>query len=72
VIVVVPAFIPVTLPDASIVPFNVLLLAQVPPPASVSAVTLPIHTDNVPAMFEGSGLTVTTVVAWQLDGAGPV
>jgi hypothetical protein len=48
--------------DEPMVAMAVLLLVQVPPPASVRVVVEPIQTVAVPLMAEGSGLTVTDFV----------
>lgn len=42
-----------------------VLVVQVPPPASVSAVVDPTQTTAVPVIVEGKGLTVTTAVVVQ-------
>ena len=59
----VPAATPVTTPVVLIVATEVLLLLHVPPAvASVKLVVNPIHTDAVPVMVAGKGLTVAVVV----------
>ena len=64
VIVDVPPDLPKTIPvPAPIVATDVLLLLQVPPPASLNAVVKPAQTTVVPVIAEGFGFTVTTVVA---------
>jgi hypothetical protein len=64
VIPAVPADTPVTTPvPETIVATPVLLLAQVPPPASLNAVVNPAQTVGVPDIADGSGLTVLTAVA---------
>ena len=62
--IAVPAEIPVTLPDASIVPVAVLPLLQVPPGvASLSGIVWPLHTISGPVMDKGDWFTVTICVA---------
>lgn len=58
----VPAIPPVTTPVVALIEaIVVLLLLQVPVPvASVNVVVKPEHTDNIPEMLTGDGLTVTT------------
>ena len=57
---------PVTRPVAEpIVAINVLLLAHVPPPASLSVTVDPRHTSVGPKITDGNGFTVTTVVMMQ-------
>ena len=52
--------------DTPTVATEVLLLIHVPPAvASLNVVDDPIHTDVVPVMAAGSGLTVTTLVTKQ-------
>ena len=64
VIVAVPAETPVTTPVPLIVATAALLLLQgTPVVASVSDVVPPAHTDNVPVIGAGSGVTVSTAVA---------
>ena len=54
---------PVTTPDASIKATPVLLLAHAPPAvASLTTVTLLWHTDSVPLIADGNGLTVVVTV----------
>lgn len=56
-----PEISPLTTPDPEpTVATEVLLLLQVPPPASLSEVDEPIHTLFTPEMAAGNGLTVTT------------
>ena len=65
-IVVVPAAMPVTLPEASKVANDVAVLLHVPPVAtSVSGVLLAAHTVDAPDMVpaSGNGLTVNVCVA---------
>ena len=63
VIVDVPGVPPVTKPEADpIVATTVLLLIHVPPPASLKVVDRPEHTDVVPVIADGNGLTVATFV----------
>ena len=69
--VVVPAAIPVTVPEAFTVPDVTLVLLHAPPPVtSVSTVIAPpAHTTTIPVIaagFMGNGFTVTTVVAARL------
>jgi hypothetical protein len=47
------------------VAMDVLLLVQVPPPASLKVLVRPTQTLKVPEMAEGAGLTVIAVVARQ-------
>ena len=64
--VVFPEAIPVTLPEASTVPTEVVTLLHAPPAApSVRVVLAPTQTTGVPVIVPafGSGLTVTTCVA---------
>ena len=69
VIVVVPAAIPVTLPDDPIVAIAVLLLLHEPlPDALLNVVVKPTHTFAMPEMAVGNGLIVTTDVALQPVG----
>ena len=65
-----PGAIPVTTPDAtSTEPSEGKLLLHVPGVvASLSVVVSPTHTDSVPVIVAGSGLTVTTAVAMQVVG----
>ena len=56
--------IPCTTPELFTVALP-LLAVQVPPPASVSAVVSPIHTESAPVIGDGNGLTVTMVMAIQ-------
>jgi hypothetical protein len=66
VIVAVPGDLPVTNPvPEPIVATAVLLLAQVPPPASNKLVVWPTHTTGKPTIIEGNGLTVNVTVAAQ-------
>ncbi len=58
-----PETIPVVDPTVATV---VLLLSQVPPPASDNVVVLPTQTFVVPVMGLGSGFTVIVVVTAQL------
>jgi len=54
---------PVTMPVVEpIVAIVVLLLLQVPPPASLKVVVSPEHTFRVPRIAVGNGSTVTTAV----------
>ena len=62
----VPDAIPLTTPvPGATVATVVVLLLHVPPPASLNVVVEPRHTDAVPVIDEGNGLTVTIVVAIQ-------
>ena len=63
----VPAATPVTIP-VELITALVLLTFHVPPPTSVSDVMLPLHTDKVPEIAEGSGLIVIGVVVTQPVG----
>jgi hypothetical protein len=66
VMVVVPAAIAVTIPAASMVATDVLLLAHVPPAdVLVNVVVAPGHIPIVPVIASGNGLTVTTANALQ-------
>ena len=58
-----PALTPVAMPVEDPIAALLLLLLQVPPPASLSVVVKPIHTFVVPGIAAGSGFTVTAVVA---------
>ena len=62
-----PGVPPVTVPDAEpILAIRLLLLVQVPPlTVLVRVVVRPVHTCVTPEIADGSGLTVTTAVAWQ-------
>jgi hypothetical protein len=65
----VPAEAPPTMPEpVPTVATLVLPLAHVPPPASVSAVVLPMQTLVVPVIAPGSGLTVTVMVEEHPNG----
>ena len=56
---------PLTTPeDEPTVAIGVLLLVQVPPPASVRAVVDPEQTVAVPVIGEDAALTVNTAKAW--------
>jgi hypothetical protein len=69
VIVDVPLSTPETTPvPAPIVATEVLPLSHVPPPASESVVVEPSHTEAVPEMADGAGLTVITVDEKQPEG----
>ena len=60
-----PVATPVTIPEASIVAAEVLLLVHVPPVTpSVKVDVAPAHTPEAPAIVPetGAGLTVTTAV----------
>ena len=62
----VPAAIPVTTPEVLTEPSPMLLLLQVPVPGvEPSAVVKPTHTDGVPVIAVGNGLTVTIMVVVQ-------
>lgn len=64
VIIAVPDDMPVTMPDEiPTVATTVLLLLQVPPPASNKAVVWPTHTMVTPVIVPGKGLTVMVIVA---------
>jgi hypothetical protein len=64
VILAVPEVMPETTPlEEPIDAIDVLSLAQVPAPASVKVVAAPSQTTAAPAIAEGSGLTVTIIVA---------
>ena len=66
VMAVVPADTPVTTPVPDpIVATAVLLLVQVPPPASLSVVVSPAHTFVVPLIAAGSGFTDAAKVVLQ-------
>lgn len=57
--IAVPPDTPVTMPDVGpTAAMAVLLLSQVPPPASDSVVVKPAHTTAVPVMADGSEFTV--------------
>lgn len=59
IIVSVPEVIPVTIPEPDpIIAIAGLLLIQVPPPGSIRVVVEPTHTDKLPVIREGNGLTV--------------
>jgi len=65
-IVVVPVATPETTPvDDPTVAALVFELLHVPPPASVSDIVVPTHTEDAPVIGAGSALTVNTVVALQ-------
>lgn len=67
--VALPPVTPVTIPvDEPTVAIAVLLLAHVPPPASLRVVVLPAHTVATPVIAPGSGLTVTVVIRMQPVG----
>ena len=60
----VPAATPLTTPvPGTTVATVVILLLQVPPPASLNVVVEPAHTDAIPVIDEGKALTVTVVTA---------
>ncbi len=60
---------PVTMPVVDpTVAMPVLLLLQVPPPASDNVVVKPEQTLSVPSIVVGNGLTVTTAVIIQPVG----
>lgn len=62
----VPIAIPVTLPDASMVAVEVLLLLHVPPALpSVNRADVPIHSEVTPWTGNGFIFTVTTFVTLQ-------
>jgi hypothetical protein len=62
--IVVPTVMPLTMPEPRpTVATAVLLLVQVPPPPSVKVVVEPTQTLVEPDIADGSGFTVTTVVA---------
>ena len=64
VLVVAPVKMPVTAPEVPTIVTAIEVLLHVPPAEpSVSVVVSPWHTDSVPPMFAGNGLTVITVVA---------
>ena len=66
--VTVPGVIPVTMPVPETIAIAVLLLLQEPPDvASVKSTVYPAHTDVVPVIAAGNGLTITT-----FDVAQPV
>jgi hypothetical protein len=66
VIGVVPEAIPVTMPEIEpIVAMVVVALVHVPPPVALSTVVRLGHTDAVPAIGGGAGLTVIIYVAVQ-------
>jgi hypothetical protein len=65
VIVAVPAERPVTLPDPSTEAFRLLLYQAPPLYVSLRLVTDPKHTVFVPKIADGTGFTVTTVLAVQ-------
>ncbi len=62
--VVVPGVTPYTIPVVwSIVATARLLLLHVPPPVLLpSGVVLPVHTDVLPVIAPGSGVTVMLIV----------
>ena len=58
----VPAATPVAIPEEEpMVATEVLLLLQLPPPASVNEVVAPTHTFTIPVINGGPGLTVTVL-----------
>ncbi len=60
----IPAATPVTIPLPEPTVANVvLLLLQVPPPASLKVTVAPAHTTPVPVIPAGRGFTVTTLIA---------
>ena len=64
--VVVPAAMPVTIPDVPIVAVAVVTELHTPPPAALLKVVVLVgHTVNMPVIVPalGDGLTVTTLVA---------
>ena len=62
----VPDVTPETIPElVPMVATLVLLLSHVPPPVLESVVVEPAQTVAVPAIADGNGLTVTTVVVIQ-------
>lgn len=62
----VPAETPVTIRVAEpIVATVVVLLVQVPPPASLNVVVVPAQIPVAPDIADGKGLTVATVVVIQ-------
>ena len=62
----VPDVTPVTTPvPGTTVATVVVLLLQVPPPASLNVVVDPIHTNVVPEIDDGNALTVTVATAIQ-------
>jgi hypothetical protein len=66
--ITVPALTPVAIPVAEpIVALSVLVLLQLPPPAAVRVVVVPIHVDNVPPIVPADADTVTTRVDTQPD-----
>ena len=65
---VLPNAIGVTIPDKEpTVAAEGLLLVQVPPPASVKAVDVPMHTVDGPVIAAGAEITLTVAVAKQPD-----
>lgn len=63
----VPAVTPVTTPDELTVASAVAVLLQVPEAVgSLSAVVAPVHTEVVPVMADGGGLTVAVAVTEQI------
>ena len=64
--VTVPATIPVTIPVPAPMEASAgILLAHVPPPASLKVVVEPMQTWFVPPIEAGNGLTVTFLVIRQ-------
>jgi hypothetical protein len=65
VMIVVPATMPVTIPEREPIEAAPVLLVHVPLPTSVSVTVPPTHTVNGPEIGDGNGLTVNTAVAAQ-------
>lgn len=66
VMVVDPVEMPVTTPELiPIVAIVVLPLVHVPPPSEARVTVCPIHTLLLPTIFDGSGFTVTIILAAQ-------
>jgi len=64
--VITPAIFPVITPDVLILPFDELLLDQVPPGvASITRAVWLVHTVLAPEIGDGNGFTVTIPVTKQ-------
>lgn len=61
-----PAFIPVRVPEASMVTLALLLFHVPPGVASLKVITVPTHSDEAPWTGSGVGFTVITFVTTQL------
>jgi hypothetical protein len=67
--VAVPVDAPYNTPDPEKEATDVLLLAHVPPPASVRVTALPEQITSGPEMAAGNGLTVKTIEVLQPVGS---